>query len=786
MNPASDVRIQIDQVSRSSPPRASENVNSETPSPSRRGRTDAPTVRTNDRTNDSPTTSIVRNDSHTVRNDSPTVRNDSPTTPTVRNAKPSHGWTSDARKLVKVWAAQVAINRQKHQQSADSMGAQSTNMKIAAAVFGSGATLLPFLNTAFGAESDVARITLDVFAGVFAAISTLISVILAILGLDSEAEKHRQTAIQYANVCNEAQTVLVEEHEENLPQATDFLRRMKDLTHLIQLFGPSLEERSDSDLPSIILLRGIRNNSGSIPQNNQKNDDMADDFAGIFDHDDRVDNSPQSRRRKREDMLNALKNDTFDIKRRQQELQAEEAELKNLSRMMYDQVILNDGSTVTTAAKPSNGHAAAPSVIYAQGPSVVPTANVVPTVVPNVVPNVVPTATVSAPVIPSVAPTVHTVPTTPVIPTTITTESTDERRLKKHRSIAETILSFAPRKDARSEPILQNNPDSAGAIKLSNFAAVQSSPVSKSMYTYADSDEGESEDNWSEQDSDNLSADDPVLSRDRISPIVRSSLRESMFNNYRGGSDIRIASPNGSDEPIQIRDNIAQNNDLSVVDIGNIPTSSSSSRTQSGEAIDAYDETTPRHTLTEVALSTIDTVQHGLKKMQIAPEVLLAEIRRREDNISAQRRELKDKKRNNRKMQHKLEEERREGIKKATLQSQRKGSEGSVQSQRRTSASPGQSVITLSSSSPRSSSPPPRSSPPKSSTPKASPNTSQAEPPKIGVIDRLKVALSPQKSNSKGQHETVEDVHVAQREKMLAIQDLCDDELSFECMREGN
>lgn len=532
----------------------------------------------------------------------PNVQGNSP-----EQKKPSHGWTPDARKLVKMWAGQMAVNRLRHQANADAMSGKSTSMKIAGAVFGSASAFLSFIATTFTNEPYVI-IGMNIGAGLCAALATLIGVILAIYGLDGEAEKNRQTAIQYANVCNEAQTVLVEEHEENLPQATEFLRRMKDLTHLIQLFGPPLEVQSNSDMPSMILLRGITSGVAAAPVTSG----VVDEYAGIFDHDDRIDNSPQHRKKKRADMLDELKRDRENIKKRQDELNAEENELKVLSRMLSLQADLG--------ADPRSK-----SGIF----------------------------------------------------------DSDKPR-------ADVVIATPP-KDAKS----------ATSVSAPAVLAAQAPIEVPAKQAPTDSDEsGE----WTEEDASEVTHQAVV--GDRISPIVRSALRASTFPSI----------------PTAPHDNIA-------IDLENIPTSSTNSRTQSGENLED-DMEEHRRTLTELALGSIGKIGAGVKKMQIAPEVLRAEIRRREDKIRSQKRELADKKRMNQNLRREIE----------TAQ-----------------------IVQ----------PAPRRT---SNTTLDKKNTSDqitASPRR--VMDRIKGALSQKPSG---------DIHDVQREKLDAIRELCGDDLSFECMRE--
>ncbi len=238
------------------------------------------------------------------------------------------GWTRDARKLVMMWTAQLEINRGIHQRNANDMGGLSTRLKIVAAVFGSASAFVSFLNTTFSSDK-VVSITLSIIAGLFAAVGTTIGVIGALLDLDGEAERHRQTAVQYANVCSEAQTILIEEDESNLPRATEYLRKMKEMTHLIQMFGPSLEAEANSDLPSRFLLQNLgivntQTQSTSVPPLTTSD--------SIFDHGRKQ--SLSERKRNRAAAIEDLRKNLSEIKQQKQAIAEEENELKNLTTQL--------------------------------------------------------------------------------------------------------------------------------------------------------------------------------------------------------------------------------------------------------------------------------------------------------------------------------------------------------------------------------------------------------------------------------------------------------------------
>lgn len=241
--------------------------------------------------------------------------------------QPTQGWSKNARSLVKMWAAQLEINRKAHQNNANSMGVLSTNLKIVAAVFGSAAAFLSFLNTTFNGQY-VVSITLNIIAGLFAAVGTTVGVIGALMDLDGEAERHRQTAVQYANVCNDAQAELVEEDESNLPAATEYLKKMKDLTHLIQMFGPSLSSDADTELPSKFLLQnlGMAPESGGEP--GSRSIPLLTTSGSIFDHERK---QSLTDRGARLIAMDNLRKGRADIEQRKAALAAEENAFKTFA-----------------------------------------------------------------------------------------------------------------------------------------------------------------------------------------------------------------------------------------------------------------------------------------------------------------------------------------------------------------------------------------------------------------------------------------------------------------------
>jgi hypothetical protein len=251
-----------------------------------------------------------------------------PPASTAVNSTDNHGWTKQARSLVKLWTVQTSLNRKYHQREAVRMDNQSKILKITIAIFGSSAAFVSFINAAFTADAYV-HIILNILSGLLATVATLLGVILSTLNLDIDGEKNRQTAVQYGNISNEGQSLLVEQNESTMPLATDFLRRMKDLTYLIQLFGPPLDEQDGSDLPNLVLMKGlnIQGNAQGLAQGLAPTNEYDGVFGEVPEH-----------KKSRKELLNGILDDAADIKRRREALQAEEAELNDLRDIIAKKV----------------------------------------------------------------------------------------------------------------------------------------------------------------------------------------------------------------------------------------------------------------------------------------------------------------------------------------------------------------------------------------------------------------------------------------------------------------
>lgn len=178
------------------------------------------------------------------------------------STKTKHGWTKRERELVRLWVAQISINRHRHQLASDSFAKMSFRLQLISIIITAAGAVFSFVSSYFNNDPEIVR-ALTIVAGVLALISALFAGIFATLSPDTNSEKHRQTGIHYANYSNEIQAVLVEENDDLLPRASEFLARIRNGIHLLQSFGPSLDETADSDLPSNFLLRDFDNKTNN-------------------------------------------------------------------------------------------------------------------------------------------------------------------------------------------------------------------------------------------------------------------------------------------------------------------------------------------------------------------------------------------------------------------------------------------------------------------------------------------------------------------------------------------
>jgi fluoride ion exporter CrcB/FEX len=251
-----------------------------------------------------------------------------------------NGWTKKARNLVKLWMGQTALNRRYHHKEGIRLQNRSTKYKFCAAICGSIATFLSVVNAAL-AYNETSSLVLSIIVGFFAALTTLSGVLAAIQHLDEESEKHRQTSIQYARLSNEAQSVLVEENEENLPKATDFLKKMTDVSNIIQLFGPALDnDNADiADLPSMILMKAAT--GGSRQHQNDQSGLITSEYNHIYDKEsDSVSQSDEAaptgddRRKARLRRYKEIVADDEAVKQEQVKLDKERLEIETLKNLV--------------------------------------------------------------------------------------------------------------------------------------------------------------------------------------------------------------------------------------------------------------------------------------------------------------------------------------------------------------------------------------------------------------------------------------------------------------------
>ena len=256
--------------------------------------------------------------------------------------KSINGWTKNARNLVKLWTTFMAVTRGRYHRESIQKSNLSVRLKIISAIFGSLAALIAFLNTTF-TQYAIAVIILSVFAGIFSSVSTTLVVVMSILKLDEEAERYRQTAVQYSHISNDMQSILVEEDESLLPKATDVLKKMSDVSHVLQLFAPPLDADGvdTSDLPSMILVKATGNKKDKksiVNMSSSEHNEVGSQYEHIFDRDsddnDKKEKTAEDRKKERLRKIREIIKEEEDMKKEQERLRKEQEELDELKSLL--------------------------------------------------------------------------------------------------------------------------------------------------------------------------------------------------------------------------------------------------------------------------------------------------------------------------------------------------------------------------------------------------------------------------------------------------------------------
>ena len=239
--------------------------------------------------------------------------------------KIEHSWSKRGRDLIKLWTTQMALNRRNHQKESDVNKRRSDLLNILIGCVVTITTMMGVIGAAFPENNQVSHRAIGIAVAIISAFGGICIVINSTMKPESESEKHRQVAVQYAHVNNEAQTLLIEDDESKLPPLTDFLRVMKDKVNLIQLFGPPLEEGEDSDLPNTILIQ----QATGIPTLGSDKIPSVSVYGDIFARDSDQD-SEETRTKRRK----AIIEDAKDIMNRQEDINKEREELRELSKLL--------------------------------------------------------------------------------------------------------------------------------------------------------------------------------------------------------------------------------------------------------------------------------------------------------------------------------------------------------------------------------------------------------------------------------------------------------------------
>jgi hypothetical protein len=234
------------------------------------------------------------------------------------------GWTKRERELVRLWAAQISINRHRHQLASDSFAQTSFWLQLFCILVTAVVAVISFVSSYFDEEPTIVR-ALGVTAGVLALCAGALNAIFARISPDTMSEQHRHTGIHYANYSNEIQSELVED-DDKLPPAREFLARIRNGVHLLHSFGPALDETTESDLPSKFLVQEY-DGSGKVQP--------AGAPAGVarlptgYDMFKRDDETASARAERRRAALEQLRRDKEEIAARKKALAEEEDDLQN-------------------------------------------------------------------------------------------------------------------------------------------------------------------------------------------------------------------------------------------------------------------------------------------------------------------------------------------------------------------------------------------------------------------------------------------------------------------------
>jgi phage shock protein PspC (stress-responsive transcriptional regulator) len=285
------------------------------------------------------------------------------------------GWSKRERELVRLWVAQISINRHRHQLASDSYSTLSFRLQLVAIIITTTGAVFSFMSSYFNNDPEVVRI-LTIIAGILALISALFAGIFATISPDTNSEKHRQTGIHYANYSNEIQAVLVEENDEHMPQASEFLARIRNGIHLLQSFGPSLDETADSDLPSSFLLRdydGYKNSTAPQTKALVPGATLPSLPTGydMFKRDDEPVASATARAERRRAALEQLRKDREEIAARKQQIIEEEQDIQNAmqSSTMLNTLKSKSNATLATQSTPAMSSNIQPVTAPASAPN---------------------------------------------------------------------------------------------------------------------------------------------------------------------------------------------------------------------------------------------------------------------------------------------------------------------------------------------------------------------------------------------------------------------------------
>lgn len=208
------------------------------------------------------------------------------------DTSPRKKWPTRVSRMLLLWLRQIALNREAHHKASIAAADLSQKLTIYLIIFTT-LTMVSSFSQIFESDIKLLNLIIRITAAVTALVAGAITTAIAKLKPDEEAEKHRSTASQYADVSNKIQIASVMTRQ---PEHEGFLRSIVEQFSSIQQNGPGLlkEYASTADLPNLILMQIAQRRKANVIEESDKKlfvggEDSLEDpqrkATGLFDSD---------------------------------------------------------------------------------------------------------------------------------------------------------------------------------------------------------------------------------------------------------------------------------------------------------------------------------------------------------------------------------------------------------------------------------------------------------------------------------------------------------------------